>query len=157
RLGQSYATVSEWSSRPEGRRMSASRVTRPTVAPPRLKIPPLEPGDHLTRAEFERRWDAMPHLKRAELIDGVVHMPPAAIRFEYHSSQHGDLLGWLVFYKANTPGVRTGGNASVRLSEDTEPQPDGLLLIDPACGGRARISKDGYVEGIPELAAEVSA
>ena len=30
-------------------------------------IPPLQEGDRLTRDEFERRYDAMPHLKKAEL------------------------------------------------------------------------------------------
>jgi Uma2 family endonuclease len=38
-----------------------------------------------------------------------------------------------------------------------EPQPDVLLLIDPACGGQARISEDDHVEQAPELVAEVSA
>ena len=37
--------------------------------------PPLEPGDRLSRAEFERRYVAMPHVKKAELIEGVVYMP----------------------------------------------------------------------------------
>ena len=35
-------------------------------------IPPLENGDHLTRAEFLRRYDGMPDVKKAELIEGVV-------------------------------------------------------------------------------------
>ena len=29
---------------------------------PRLDIPPLRGGERLTRAEFERRWDATPGL-----------------------------------------------------------------------------------------------
>src|SRR5437879_3726976 len=37
-------------------------------------LPPLEPGDRLTRAEFERRYEAMPELKKAELIDGRVYI-----------------------------------------------------------------------------------
>jgi hypothetical protein len=37
------------------------------------KIPFLEPGDRLTRDEFERRYSAMPNLKKAELIEGVVY------------------------------------------------------------------------------------
>lgn len=37
-----------------------------------LTIPPLENGDRLSRAEFERRYQAMPQVKRAELIEGVV-------------------------------------------------------------------------------------
>jgi hypothetical protein len=38
-------------------------------------IPPLENGDRLTRREFERRYNAMPDVKKAELIEGVVYMP----------------------------------------------------------------------------------
>jgi hypothetical protein len=42
--------------------------------------PPLEAGDHLSRHEFERRYAAMPDLKKAELIEGIVYMP-AALRY----------------------------------------------------------------------------
>ncbi len=38
---------------------------------PVRQLLPLEPGDRLTRPEFERRYEAMPHLKKAELIEGV--------------------------------------------------------------------------------------
>ena len=47
------------------------------------QIPPLEPGDRLTRPEFERRYAAMPQLHKAELIEGVVHMP-SPVRFRRH-------------------------------------------------------------------------
>lgn len=40
--------------------------------PSRITIPPLEDRDLLTRVEFERRYAAMPHLKKAELIEGIV-------------------------------------------------------------------------------------
>lgn len=40
---------------------------------------------------------------------------------------------------------------------DNEPQPDGMLLIDPAFGGQATISDDDYVEGPPEWVGEISA
>ena len=40
----------------------------------RTPIPPLESGDHLSRAEFGRRYDAMPGLKKAELIEDVAYM-----------------------------------------------------------------------------------
>ena len=41
-------------------------MTIPSVPhPPESDIPPLEPGDRLTRAEFERRYVAMPWLKKA--------------------------------------------------------------------------------------------
>ena len=47
-------------------------------------------------------------------------------------------------------------NATVRLDLDNEPQPDASLFIDPARGGQARISQDDYLEGAPELVAEVA-
>jgi hypothetical protein len=57
-------------------------------------IPPLEPGDRLSREEFERRYRAMPKLKKAELIEGVVYMPSPA-RFQRHSEPHAAVVGWL--------------------------------------------------------------
>jgi len=50
-------------------------------------VPPLENGDVLTRAEFERRYEAMPHLKKAELIEGVAYVP-SPVRHRYHDHQH---------------------------------------------------------------------
>jgi hypothetical protein len=32
--------------------------------------------------------------------------------------------------------------ATNRLDQDSEPQPDVVLFIDPACGGQSRISDD---------------
>jgi Uma2 family endonuclease len=141
----------------------ASVTTRVPLVQPGIKthphasetVPPLENGDRLTRAEFERRYEAMPELKKAELIEGVVYMP-SPVRFEHHAEPHADILGWLWSYRASTPGVRVADNASARLDLDNEPQPDALLLIPPDRGGQARISDDDYVEGAPELVAEVS-
>ena len=118
-------------------------------------LPALENGDRLTRAEFERRYEAMPHLKKAELIEGVVYVP-SPVRHRQHGAPHAQLIGWLVQYAANTPGVEVGDNTSVRLDLDNEPQPDALLFIDPDCGGQVRISADGIIEGAPELVAEVA-
>jgi Uma2 family endonuclease len=64
---------------------------------------------------------------------------------------------WLGNYKVATPGVRMGDNPTVRLDLDNEPQPDAIVLIDANCGGRSLISVDGYVEGAPELVAEIAA
>ena len=116
---------------------------------------PLENGDRLTREEFERRYAAMPDVKKAELIDGVVYMG-SPVRFGQHGQPHARLLTWLGTYAAFTQGVRLGDNATVRLDSDTEPQPDALLRIEPEVGGSSRISEDDYVEGAPELVAEIS-
>ncbi|WP_088894278.1 Uma2 family endonuclease [Leptolyngbya ohadii] len=121
-----------------------------------MQIPPLESGDRLTRHEFERRYEAMPHLKKAELIEGVVYVP-AALRFRSHGQPHGDLMTWLGVYRAFTPSVLIGDNPTIRLDRDNEPQPDAVLLIEERAGGQARLSEDDYVEGAPELVAEVAA
>src|SRR5262249_47215289 len=67
------------------------------------------------------------------------------------------LSTWLGVYEAATPGVEGGDNGTVRLDLDNEPQPDALLLIDPARGGQAVISADDYLERAPELVAEIAA
>ncbi|NJL09810.1 MAG: hypothetical protein HC908_05295 [Calothrix sp. SM1_7_51] len=41
--------------------------------------PLLENGDRLNRVEFERRYAAAPHIKKAELIEGVVYMAVEAL------------------------------------------------------------------------------
>ena len=115
---------------------------------------PLENGDRLTRAEFERRYDAMPNLRKAELIEGIVQMP-SPIRVE-HMEADLVVLTWLGVYVAAMPGVRGGGDGSVRLDADNEVQPDALLRIDAACGGQSRVAADGFIEGAPELVVEIS-
>jgi Uma2 family endonuclease len=120
------------------------------------KVPPLETGDRLSRDEFERRYDAMPGLKKAELIEGVVYVP-SPVRIDQHATPHFNLMTWMGFYAWSTPGVRGADNGSVRLDLNNMPQPDGCLFIDPALGGQARISDDDYLEDAPELVAEVAA
>ena len=125
------------------------------VSPPATEIPPLRHGDRLTRAEFERRYEAMPDVKKAELLEGVVHMP-SPVRFRQHGKPHLHLATWLGNYEAETPGAEAGDNASARLDMDNEPQPDAMMIVSPEAGGRTTIV-DGYVEGGPEFVAEVSA
>jgi Uma2 family endonuclease len=67
------------------------------------------------------------------------------------------LNGWLAVYLAATPGVAGGDNGSIRLDLDNMPQPDAFLMIKPERGGQAKISNDDYVEGAPELIAEIAA
>src|SRR3954470_8899689 len=93
-----------------------STLTRPMPQPKAdpARVPPLENGDRLTAEEYEHRYDAMPDLKKAELIDGVVYMAPP-VSFENHGGPHFDLIGWLAFYRTLTPGTRGGDNATLRL------------------------------------------
>ncbi|NJL37197.1 MAG: Uma2 family endonuclease [Leptolyngbyaceae cyanobacterium RM2_2_4] len=125
--------------------------------PPHQKLlPPLENGDRLNRYEFERRYNAMTRLKKAELVEGIVYVP-AALRFRSHGQPHGRLITWLGVYESSTFGVALGIEPTVRLDLDNEPQPDAVLLIEESCGGQARLSEDDYVEGAPELVAEIAA
>jgi Uma2 family endonuclease len=121
-----------------------------------MTIPPLENGDLLTRAEFERRYTAMPKLKKAELIEGIVYMA-SPLRFEPHAEPHARLITWLGFYAVFTPHTRIGDNPTVRLDVDNEPQPDAVLIIDTKYGGQTHLGNDGYIEGAPEFVAEISA
>ena len=77
-----------------------------------LKLPPLENGDRLTRAEFERRYQAMPSVKKAELIEGMVYMS-SPLKIKAHGEPHAHIMGWLVLYTSATAGV---GVVSVKLS-----------------------------------------
>ncbi len=126
------------------------------VKSPKKPLPALQNGDHLTRDEFERLYAAMPENVRAELIEGVVYLA-SPVSYGNHGRQHFQLNYWLGHYEAFTPGVSGADNATVRLDLDNEPQPDALLIIDPAKGGQARISADDYIEHAPELVLEVAA
>lgn len=119
-------------------------------------IPPLENGDHLTQAEFERRYEAMPWPKKAELIEGVAYMG-SPVRINVHARPHAHLVTWAGVYSAATPGVAVADNGTLRLDPDNEPQPDIMLLLDPGKGGASRVSTDDYAEGAPELIVEVAA
>jgi Uma2 family endonuclease len=124
---------------------------------PASTIPPLTNGDKLTRYEFERRYNAVSKPKKAELIEGIVYIMPAALRFRSHGQPHGRILTWLGNYEAMTPGVALGVEPTVRLDLDNEPQPDAVLIIIPEAGGQTRISEDDYIEGAPELVVEIAA
>jgi len=129
-------------------------IASPRLLNSPLSVLPLENGDRLSRAEFERRYSAMPQVKKAELIEGMVYMA-SPLRFRSHGKPHAHIMTWLGTYEAATPGVELGDNATVRLDADNEPQPDALLRID--AGGRSQISDDDYVEGAPELIVEIAA
>jgi len=111
----------------------------------------LVTGERMTVEEFLHRWEELPDLKNAELIDGVVHVSSPVSR------EHGSLDTlvhlWLAYYAQATPGCGAGNN-STWLMLDSAPQPDAYLRILPAYGGQ---SSDGrlYSTGAPELAVEI--
>jgi Uma2 family endonuclease len=116
-------------------------------------IPPLREGDRMDADEFMRRYKAMPAGTRAELIEGVVNMPPP-ISGDDHGFPHGDLAYPLLIYQRHTVGVRLGITPTVRLGGADAPEPDLILMV--LLGGGARVV-GGYITGSPELAVEVAA
>ena len=132
-----------------------SVVSRETSMTLKL-MPILENGDRLTRTEFERRYQVLPEVKKAELVEGVVYMA-SPVRARQHGRPHGFIMGWLMVYAAATPNSMVLDNTTVRLDLDNEPQPDALLRLDEGVGGRSRISEDDYIEGAPELIVEIAA
>ena len=67
-------------------------ATQITTEPTKARIPPLQQGDHLTRDEFERRYEAMPHLKKAELIEGIVYTS-SPVRLDQHAEPYLAIAG----------------------------------------------------------------
>ena len=129
---------------------SPTQMTKPTF------IPPLQDGDHLTVEEFEHRYENMPELKRADLIDGIVHFDPY-MPLSRHGEGVGSLVCWLGAYRAYTPGLEGGLNPTLRLRIGVhQPQTDACLRIRPDWGGRSA-TKDGFTVGGVELAGEVAA
>ena len=115
----------------------------------------LENGDHLTREEFERRYRAMPALKKAELVEGVVYMA-SPLRYRRHARPHSQIMTWLGYYAASLPAVEVADNASLRLDANNEVQPDALMRLDERAGGRSRLTEDDYLAGPPELIVEIA-
>jgi Uma2 family endonuclease len=77
------------------------------------------------------------------------------VRFDLHGEPHGHVVGWLFAYRARTPGVRLGDNATVQLDVDNEVQPDAFLWREGA--GGPRLTDDHYIDGAPQLVVEVAA
>ena len=115
----------------------------------------LHTGDRMNREEFHRAYMRTPEGFKAELIGGIVYVASPLTR--KHGIPHISLGATLVFYKAATPGVEAGDNVTVQLGYDAEPQPDLFLRILPEYGGQSGNSKgDDYVDGAPELVAEIA-
>lgn len=130
------------------RMTSADRRTTPPT------LPLLVNGDRMTQKEFHRRYEAYPDDVKFELIGGIVYVA-SPLRWP-HGTYHLKLGMALELYAGATPGIEAGDNATTILGEESEPQPDLTLRIIQECGGRSIVNKQEYVEGPPELLAEVA-
>ena len=121
-----------------------------------ITTPPLElhSGDRMSREEFHRIYEQMPEDFKAELIGGIVYVASPLKR--RHGTSHLP-LGTLFFaYASQTTGVEAGDNTTILLGDAGEPQPDLLLRILPEYGGQSRTTQDDYIQGAPELVAEIA-
>ncbi|WP_020471054.1 Uma2 family endonuclease [Zavarzinella formosa] len=120
-----------------------------------LEFPLLRDGDRLKADEFHRRYEAMRHVKNANLINGVVHMS-SPVYLDQHGGPHWDMIAWMGIYSFGLRGVRGADNTSLRIDDDNEPQPDAMLLLDPHLGGGTWM-EGRHLRGSPELIVEVAA
>ena len=126
-----------------------STVERQTIT----AIPPLEAGQRLDRVEFHARYEAMPPSTRAELIGGVVYMPP--MLGSDHGDDHVPVAGIFFIYQSATMGVRANIESTTVLNDRNEVQPDCSLRILAAYGGQTT-TVPKWIEGAPELVIEIS-
>jgi Uma2 family endonuclease len=122
---------------------------------PRLgRVPLLANGDRMKQPEFHRRYEQCPEGVKYELVGGIVYMAsPLRVPHAFYAEELGFLLG---LYRRATPGVELAPDATTILGEESEPQPDLSLRIVAECGGRSRVNEKEYLEGPPELIAEIA-
>lgn len=116
-------------------------------------LPPLENGDRLDQKTFHARYEAMPGDVRAELIGGIVYMKLRTKRD--HGRNRSSLARWLAEYECATPGTEALVGATSILGPESEPEPDGSLIVLPECGGQTWEDDDGYLNGAPEFVGEI--
>ena len=111
----------------------------------------LVTGMKLSLEEFLSRWEAIPELKKAELINGVVYVPsPVSIE---HDHRDVKIHGWLDRFAEETPGCDCGSNGTWKMLGQS-PQPDCYLRILESHGGTSP-DETQYHEGAPDLAIEI--
>jgi hypothetical protein len=131
-----------------------STISPRRTAPPTAGVPPLVNGDRMGQAEFHRRYEACREDEKFELVGGTVYRA-SPLRWP-HGTYHQKLGLVLGLYAAATPGVEVGDNATVILGQESEPQPDLAMRVLPEWGGQSTLDDDEYVQGAPELLAEVA-
>jgi len=117
---------------------------------------PLENGDTMRSGEFLRRYEAMPEVKKAELVEGKVYMG-SPVRADLHAEPDGLVHLWLATFALRHPIAKFYPNTTVVLDADNTFQPDAVMCLTPDHGGRTRINAKGHLTGAPELVVEIAA
>lgn len=116
----------------------------------------LRAGDSLFAAEFLRRYGLRPGLHKAELIEGIVHMP-SPVRARQHAAPDNLMQGWLFTYATRHPEVLALTGPTISFDSENVLQPDAVLCRRREAGGNSWITEAGYLAGSPELVVEISA
>jgi len=120
-----------------------------------ISLPRLVAGDHLDLDEFHQRYEATPEIKKAELIHGIVFMPPPV--FEDHAQPDNFAATLIGLFSVRTPGTEAHNDRTLDLIGINEVQPDVCLIIRPECGGKTHVNERRLLAGAPELIFEVAA
>ena len=116
---------------------------------PTLRQPEFHNGDRMSREEFLQRWEQIPDLKNAELIEGVVYLSSPVSRS--HGSYDSLLHGWLHHYAhVSERDLEIDVNTTLLLGESSF-QPD-LAVLDV---GYRKTIQPGYLELLPILVVEI--
>jgi len=108
----------------------------------------------MKQPEFHKLYQACPKHERWELIGGIVYMS-SPLGYP-HAHYHPKLILACELYAGETPGVEAADNATTILGPASEPQPDLSVRIASDCGGHSRVNAKNYLEGPPELIAEIA-
>jgi len=118
------------------------------------QLPPLESGDHLTAADFDRIYEQR-HDLRADLIEGVVYVKPLT-RAEAHGRPHGQLAGWAGAFTDAVASADLLINPTLHFAGDNRVQPDVVMACDLDRDEASRLTPDGFLVAPVELIAEVA-
>src|SRR5438046_9930183 len=122
---------------------------------PRVPSARLIAGDHLDLDEFRLRSEISPEIKKAELINGIVYMPPAV--HDDHSTPDNIAAGWISYYFVHTHGTQAHNDRTIQLIGINQVQPDVCLVLLPECGGKTFVNERKELAGSPELIFEIAA
>jgi Uma2 family endonuclease len=114
-----------------------------------ISLVDLNNGDRMSRDEFLWRWEQIPDIKRAELIEGVVYL--GSPLSELHSRYEQLMNRWLSLYEDQVAGLAILPNATWLLGESS-PQPDLTLIRETGSSH----TEGKFRQGPPELVVEVS-
>lgn len=132
---------------------SASRVTKAPKAAKRF-VPPFENGDRMDQKTFHELYKQTPEGFKAELIGGYVFM--ASPVSKNHGRPHVRLASWLEAFMDETTGVEAFDNTTNVQNDESEPQPDLTMIVEPEYGGQTTENEERHIVGAAELVIEIA-